>query len=297
MRMPRPSRIFGADLVNRTKRAAAAARQGWKRPVEPPLFDVTQWVTPNDESVATFAFAPGHDGDDLLARAQGRTWFHTFNFDGGYTIAGYDPTDRKANLFGLPASLAGKRVLDVGTYDGYFAFEAARRGGDVLATDKFSWDWHESDARENFELIREFTGLPVRDQTIAVEDLSPDSIDGPYDVVLFYGVLYHAPDPLGYLEAVRSVTSEYALIETVVDLLDIDRPAAACYPGAFLNGDSSNNFGPNFAAVEGWCLDAGFSRVEHVANWSPHLLFDLAGVPIDLTKPPTSGRAVFRAWA
>ena len=295
--MPRPSRIFGADLVNRTKRAAAAARQGWKRPVEPPLFDVTQWVTPNDESVATFAFASGHDGDELLARAQGRTWFHTFNFDGGYTIAGYDPTDRKANLFGLPASLAGKRVLDVGTYDGYFAFEAARRGGDVLATDKFSWDWHESDARENFELIREFTGLPVRDQTIAVEDLSPDSIDGLYDVVLFYGVLYHAPDPLGYLEAVRSVTSEYALIETVVDLLDIDRPAAACYPGAFLNGDSSNNFGPNFAAVEGWCLDAGFSRVEHVANWSPHLLFDLAGVPIDLTKPPTSGRAVFRAWA
>ena len=297
MRIARPTRVFGADLVNRTKRAALGARRGFATPVETPVWDVTQWVTSTDETVTPFAFAPGHTGEELLARAEGRTWFHTFTFEGGVTIAGYDPTGRKANLFGLPPSLAGKRVLDVGTYDGFFAFEAARRSADVLATDKFSWDWHESDARENFELIREFTGLPVRDQTIAVEDLSPDSIDGTYDVVLFYGVLYHAPDPLGYLKAIRSVTGEYALIETVVDLLDIDRPAAACYPGAFLNGDSSNNFGPNYAAVEGWCLDAGFSRVEHVANWSPHLVFDLAGVPMDMTKPPTSGRSVFRAWA
>lgn len=297
MRIARPTRVFGADLVNRTKRSASGARQGFSTPVETPVWDVTQWVTPTDETVIPFAFAPGRTGEELLARAEGRTWFHTFTFEGGVTIAGYDPTGRKANLFGLPPSLAGKRVLDVGTYDGFFAFEAARRGADVLATDKFSWDWHESDARENFELIREFTGLPVRDQTIAVEDLSPDLIDGTYDVVLFYGVLYHAPDPLGYLKAIRSVTGEYALIETVVDLLDIDRPAAACYPGAFLNGDSSNNFGPNYAAVEGWCLDAGFSRVEHIANWSPHLVFDLAGVPMDMTKPPTSGRAVFRAWA
>jgi len=297
MRIPRPTRVFGADLVNRTKRATVGARRGFSTPVETPVWDISQWVTPTDETVIPFTFAPGRTGEHLLARAEGRTWFHTFTFEGGVTIAGYDPTGLKANLFGLPPSLAGKRVLDVGTYDGFFAFEAARRGADVLATDKFSWDWHESDARENFGLIREFTGLPVRDQTISVEDLTPDSIDGIYDIVLFYGVLYHAPDPLGYLRAIRGVTGEYALIETVVDLLDIDRPAAACYPGAFLNGDSSNNFGPNYAAVEGWCLDAGFSRVEHIANWSPHLVFDLAGVPMDMTKPPTSGRAVFRAWA
>jgi tRNA (mo5U34)-methyltransferase len=288
----------GTRVLQRLRQAAVGARRGYRSLDAPLEYDVTQWLTPSDDTVVPFPIAAGRHADDLVARAEGRTWFHTFTFDGGVRIEGYDPTGRKANLFGLPPSLEGKRVLDVGTYDGYFAFEAARRGADdVLATDRFAWTWPGSDAKGNFEIIRDFTGLPVRDLTIAVEDITPDAVGGVYDVVLFYGVLYHAADPLRYLQAIRHVTGEYALIETVVDLLDVDRAAAAYYPGTFLNGDASNKFGPNHAAVEGWCLDVGFSRVEHLANWSPHIVFDLAGVPYDITLPPTSGRAVYRAWA
>lgn len=59
---------------------------------------------------------------------------------------------------------------------------------------------------------------------VAVEDLSPETVGGPFDVVLFLGVLYHAPDPLGYLRNVRRVTGDVAVIETAVDLLDVAVP-------------------------------------------------------------------------
>ena len=267
-------------------------------PTPPPSAGGPAWVITPEALPEPFALAPGRSGTDLLEAAAKRTWYHTFEFEGGYKIEGYDPTGMKVKLFGMPERLDGKTVLDIGTYDGYFAFDAARRGAtDVLATDSWVWLWPDGDSYGNFRLIKEYTGLAVREQVITVEEMSAETLGGAFDIVLFFGVLYHAPDPLGYLRRVRSVTSGYALIETVVDLLDIDRPAAAFYPGAMLNGDPSNNFGPNLAAVHGLCADAGFSRVETISMWSPHLVENLAGRPIDLSKPPTSGRAVFRAWA
>lgn len=245
-----------------------------------------------------FPLAPGQSIDEVRRRAQGRRWFHTFEFADPATgeqwrLEGYDPTLEKLKIIGLPERLDGMSVLDIGTYDGFFALESARRGGDVLATDSFSWLFPGEDAYGNFHIVLEATGLAVREQTIAVEDLSPEATGGPFDVVLFFGVLYHAPDPLGYMRRVRSVTKGHALVETVVDLLDIDRPALAYYPGAYLNGDPTNHFGPNLAAVEGLAIDAGFSRVEHLATWSPDLVEHLTGRPTP-EGPPRSGRAVFR---
>ena len=112
---------------------------------------------------------------------------------------------------------------------------------------------------------------------------------------LFFGVLYHAPDPLGYLKRIRAVTRQYVLIETVVDMLDVPRPALAYYPGAYLNGDASNHFGPNLAALEGLLSDAGFSRMEDLGMWRAHEIELTRGVPMPKGRP-TSGRSVVRAW-
>ncbi len=37
--------------------------------------------------------------------------------------------------YGLPADLSGLRVLDVGTFEGFWAFELERRGASVTALD------------------------------------------------------------------------------------------------------------------------------------------------------------------
>jgi hypothetical protein len=108
-------------------------------------------------------------------------------------------------------------------------------------------------------------------------------------------VLYHAPDPLGYLKRVRSVTKGYAIIETLADFLDVDRPALAYFPGESLNNDGSNHFAPNMAALVGMLRDAGFSRVDEVSRWRAHEVERLTG-----RRPPWRGqrsaRLVVRAW-
>ena len=225
-----------------------------------------------------------------------RKWFHTFEFANGVVAPGIDPSHPKTKFLGMPDSFAGLSVLDIGTFDGWYAFEAARRGAaDVLATDEFVWEWPELTARANFELVREHTGLKVRDQAISVENLTPEAVGGVFDVTFFFGVLYHAPDPLGYLKRVRSVTGKYTLIETVVDMLHIDRPALAYYPGEYLNSDATNHFGPNMPALRGLLSDAGFSRVDDLGVWRQHEVELTAGQPLPNGRL-VSGRSVVRAW-
>ena len=64
-------------------------------------------------------------------------WFHTFALNRGEGI--YTPgaaRDHRYRLPLLPADLAGLRVLDVGTFDGFYAFLAEHRGASrVLAVD------------------------------------------------------------------------------------------------------------------------------------------------------------------
>ncbi len=237
-----------------------------------------------------------------------RTWFHTIDLGGGVVTPGQKDTVAEAAHMRLPADLTGRTVLDIGTYDGFYAFEAERRGADrVLATDSWTWNWPGSDARRNFELAHEVLGSRVDSQVVAVEDLTPDAVGGRYDVVLFLGVLYHAPDPLGYLRRLRDVTAGLAVVETLVDLLDVDVPAAAYYPGSTLHGDASNHFGPNRAAVEGLLLDAGFARVDAFPPWTASKEWAvraeadvlpsgaLARVRRKLRRRPRSGRMVFHA--
>jgi tRNA (mo5U34)-methyltransferase len=224
----------------------------------------------------------------LRADVSNRRWFHTIDLGDGLVTDGYDQTIDKTPHMHLPADLTGKTVLDIGAYEGAFSFEAKRRGAErVLATDSFVWEWPDDPSRQNFETARRILGLEVEDQLIRVEDLAPETV-GTFDVVLFLGVLYHAPDPLGYLERVRSVTGGVAIIETVVDMLHVDVPASAYYAADSLNGDSSNFFGPNAEAMKGMLLDVGFTRVEAFDPWTTNRWYSA-----NLVAPPTGlvGRA------
>jgi tRNA (mo5U34)-methyltransferase len=243
-----------------------------------------------------------------------RTWFHTIDFGDGVLTPGQKDTPTEVEHMRLP-DLAGRTVLDIGAYDGFYSFEAERRGAKrVVAADSWSWNWPGSHARPNFDLAREVLESRVEPKVITVEDISPETLGATFDVVLFLGVLYHAPDPLGYLHNVRSVTGQLAVVETVVDLLDVDVPAVAYYPGDSLNSDASNHFGPNPAAVTGMLADAGFARVVAFAPWTTNTWYSIQPAdpateigftkrigrlqrrPPRRTDPPRSGRMVFHAY-
>jgi len=71
------------------------------------------------------------------------------------------------------------------------------------------------------------------------------------------------------------------ILETHVDMLDCQRPAAAFYSGRELNNDPTNWFGPNPLAVKGMLESAGFRDIK-VVNTSQ--------------ASGTCARMVFHAW-
>jgi tRNA (mo5U34)-methyltransferase len=200
--------------------------------------------------------------DVLRERVNSRNWFHRIDLGQGIVTPGIDDSPRKLRHVDMPADLTGWNVIDVGAFDGFFSFEAERRGAArVLATDHFVWNLPGMPTRQGFDLAHEALGSRVESREIAVEDLSPDTV-GVFDLVLFLGVLYHSQDPLRYLRNMRAICTRQLIVETHVDALDYPRPAMVFYPGATLNHDASNFWGPNPAAVVEMLKEVGFSRVD-----------------------------------
>jgi hypothetical protein len=77
---------------------------------------------------------------DRLAEALDQPWYHTIELAPGAVTSGVVDQRPAANRV-LPATLAGLRCLDVGTFDGFWAFEMERRGAaEVVASDVASFD-------------------------------------------------------------------------------------------------------------------------------------------------------------
>ena len=177
---------------------------------------------------------------DIKKKVEEIKWFHSIDLGNGIITPGQVKTFQKVKTIGIPENLEGKTVLDIGAWDGYFSFEAEKRGAKrVLATDSFIWSREGWSSKKGFELARTVLNSKVEDKLISVYDISPENV-GTFDIVLFLGVLYHLKHPLLALERVFSVTKELAIIETVCDMLDYHKPALAFYPNNELMDDSSN---------------------------------------------------------
>src|SRR3954468_2474466 len=94
---------------------------------------------------------------ELLERAREQGWYHTLELP-GLTTNGLFDMRQYVPQYGLPESLAGKRVLEVGTWGGFWAFELARRGGAgvvAIALDsEEELDWPPRRRKPNLDLVR-----------------------------------------------------------------------------------------------------------------------------------------------
>lgn len=219
-------------------------------------------------------------------------WAHCIDLGQGIVTPGLWDTPQMLERLRLPADLTGQSVLDVGCWDGFYSFEAERRGASrVLATDSFTWQRKSWGSKEGFDLARRALNSGVEDLEIDVLDLSPERV-GAFDIVLFLGVLYHMKHPMLALERVASVTRRLLIVETVIDLLYVPARALVFYPGSELNQDDSNWFGPTPSAVEAMLRSVGFTRVERVWPSTARLL---AWRAMSLFGPKSIKRAVFHA--
>ncbi|MDX2030131.1 MAG: DUF1698 domain-containing protein, partial [Blastocatellia bacterium] len=157
--------------------------------------------------------------------------------------------------FGLPEDLRGKRVLDIGAWDGFYTFEAERHGAEVVAVDV----WRP----ETFFEARTALGSRAEHREMSVYELSFDRM-GAFDIVLFMGVLYHLKHPLLGLERVCEMTRDFAVIEThaVDNIFDTPRPVMEFYEVDALGGQYDNWWGPNAECLVQMARAAGFVRAE-----------------------------------
>jgi tRNA (mo5U34)-methyltransferase len=229
--------------------------------------------------------------ESLRREVAATKWWHTIDLGHGTVTPGIDPSSARLAELQVPGDLTGLTVLDVGAWDGFFSFEAERRGASrVLATDSFCWGQGGWGTKAGFEIARRALGSRVEDLDIDPLELSPERI-GTFDLVLFLGVLYHMRHPLLALERVFSVTRRHLILQTQIDLSAIERPALAFYQGRDLNNDPTNWFGLNPPAVVAMLRTVGFTDVRIVSRWSAR-----DATLADMNGPPVPGHLTVHAW-
>jgi len=218
-----------------------------------------------------------------------RYWFQKVELFPGYFTPGWDdPAQNKLPYYGLPDDLTGLRVLDIGCAEGFFSFEAERRGArEVIGIDSFS------DSVRRFNIAKEARQSNATAFLMNVYDLEPKRL-GTFDLVLFYGVFYHLKHPQLALERIRSICTGTLLFQTHVfeEPAVKDEPVARFYPHGMLSGPQGEHFDPtvfwlfNSACCVGMLDHVGFTDLEIVSS-NPHPFVMRARVPEPSPgKPP-----------
>jgi tRNA (mo5U34)-methyltransferase len=173
-----------------------------------------------------------------IREAREQSWYHTIDLPDGSSTQGVFDTRAAAGLVRWPVGLPGGRCLDVGTCDGFWAFEMERRGAaEVVAVDvddpaRLDRWWESRRDPENvhawrtrcerrFEIARRALRSRASRIACSVYDLDP-SIHGRFDVVFCGTLLVHLRDPIRALERMRDVCAgELVLVECLDARLDI----------------------------------------------------------------------------
>src|SRR3712207_1796200 len=84
------------------------------------------------------------DERELRERVEALEWYHTIELAPGVVTAGWFDLREAAQKLPWP-DLQGARCLDVGTFDGFWAFEMERRGAAAVfgidVNEPSGWDW------------------------------------------------------------------------------------------------------------------------------------------------------------
>jgi SAM-dependent methyltransferase len=221
------------------------------------------------------------------ARDANPAWYHSIELAPGVVTPGQVDLRAVASRV-LPDDLAGMRALDVGTFDGFWAFELERRGAEVVAIDverleaaewpPLSRERLEREARERgvelgrgFELAAGALGSAAERRLVSVYELSPDAIGGPVDLAFSGAIMLHLRDPVRALERIARALrpqGELRLLEPFsprLTLLSPRRPAASF--GAAVEGFEW--WLPNLAALGGWLRAAGLRDERRLAVIPP----------------------------
>lgn len=237
-------------------------------------------------------------------------WYHRIELPGGVTTPGWSPINPEA--YKIPDDLTGKRVLDIGAWDGYWTFEALKRGArEVVAIDDFS-DFMgnlaptDRKAWESFDLCRSIFGYSeevCQRIEMSLYDISEENL-GRFDIVFFLGTIYHLRHPLLALDKISAICTHEICIESAI--LDNYSPyrgglghgypdhqmVMEFYPENQYGDNVSNWWVPTLFCLMNMVKAAGFPYVEGWKFENPVELPFCRGFVKANKKPPDDPREV-----
>lgn len=206
-------------------------------------------------------------------------WYHRISLPGGVVTPGGAPM--YPQMYRIPEDLTGETVLDVGAWDGYWSFEAARRGArQVLAIDDFSdtigadINADRSDQWKTFDLCRLALGYDPSIVRRECWDVTQplEKFGLVFDRIFCFGLLYHVQHPIQVLQNLRSVCGGSIHIESAIldgmaspytgHVYTGDECVAEFYPGKEYGGNASNWWVPTLRCLGGWLHTAGFRDIK-----------------------------------
>jgi len=212
------------------------------------------------------------DSAALGAEVKRYPWYHTLDLGGGVVTVGMFDHRPVIDKYLMPPNLSGMRCLDVGTMDGFWAFEMERRGADeVIALDLDDperLDWPASlrqvteksldETKERrFSLVKEALNSKVDRVLRSVYELDTDL--GLFDLIFCGDLLVHFKDPITAVEQIRTVCRGSAIICNPIVRLRFGRNR----PLAVFDGiDEFQWWVLSEAAMARMIRAAGFPRLE-----------------------------------
>jgi tRNA (mo5U34)-methyltransferase len=190
-----------------------------------------------------------------LCESKEFVWHQRFELVPGVQTPGVNDINWLLDASQFPNDLTGKSVLDIGTTNGAMAFEAERRGAtDVTAVDISDENHY------GFRRIANLLQSKVIFRQASIYDL-PSILGRTFDVVVFWGVLYHLRHPLLALDALRQVCSDACYLESAIYTppSNLQDRVAKFHRLDDLAGDGTNWWSPSVETTEDWCRSAGFT--------------------------------------
>jgi len=217
----------------------------------------------------------------ILHRVSEVEWYHSIDLGHGVVTPGLFVHRPFLSHYHLPENFKDMRVLDVATYDGFWAFEFERRGAtEVVAMDIGTWkeidipprirseaskEMLDKETGSGFHIARDILGSRVQRKIMNVYDLSPELM-GKFDFVFCGDLLLHLMNPMKALQNIHSVVSGYAYIVDVFipEYGEDDSNAILRYTGG-TNRMVWWRFG--LGCLKKMIKDAGFTEVEVLSKF------------------------------
>lgn len=179
--------------------------------------------------------------EELESKIRSLKWYHPIDVDVGISTYPEIVYNDAWNLIDQEVSkidFSGKKVLDVGTRDGKYAFIAERGGAEVTAID--------NNQSPGALLLKEFWDSKIDFQCRSVYSL--DSVP-TFDIIMFFGVLYHLRYPMFALRRLTRALNPNGLLLIETSIYDTQNmlPLVYCPVG----GSPYEPTSCSFFSVEG----------------------------------------------